>query len=464
MGIIVFGTGVCYQRYKECLRNIKIIVFADNDKEKQGKSIDGIRVISPERMQEYDFSHILILVQKYNAICRQLMALGIDKDKMITFDQLSYLVGNIPYIQMQENQVKLNQWLLQGQSSKNILLISHDFSYTGVPVALMNMGIVLKKMGYHVAVMALRNGNFTRELQINNVDYSSNLEIYYKTTEFKEVLKKVDLVIVGTLDLYYFIREIIICEVPIMWWIHESEYQFYLKAGAGCLTSEKNIHYYGGGNRVIRMFRENNPLLCIDKLQYCIPDKKLEEGLTRSKQDKLVFAVIGTITRRKAQDIAIKALKELPDNYRKRMELWIIGKEPASNDAFWSYIEGVPEISLLGELSQRQLELKFDQLDVLLCPSREDPMPIVVTQAMMYERVCVVSENVGQAEFIRQGENGFLINNEDVEGLADVMREIFDHRAELGNIGKRARDIFKKEFSQAVMMRSMEKIIRTLCD
>lgn len=461
MSIIVFGTGAFYQRYKESLRDIKIIAFSDNDKEKQGKIIDGILVISPEKIQEHNFTHVLILVKRYDEIYRQLTALGIVQEKIVTYNQLSCIVGNIVYIQMKKRRVKLNEWLLQSKSGKNILLISHNFSYTGVPVALMNMAVVLKRMGYHVAVMALGNGNFTKELQINNVDYSSNLEIYHKTWEFKEALNNVSLVIVGTLDLSYFVREISSCEVPVMWWIHETEYQYYLRAG--CLTAENNIHYYGGGNRVVRVFRENNPLLCIKKLQYCIPGKKLEKDLVRDKQDKLVFAVIGTITRRKAQDIAIYAFKRLTDDYRKKMELWIIGREPAPNDVFWSYIEGVPEIRLLGELSQRQLELKFEQLDVLLCPSREDPMPIVVTQAMMYERVCIVSENVGQAEFIRPGENGYLIKNEDVDGLADVMREIVDHRAELRNIGKKARDIFEKEFSQAVMERSMEEIISTLC-
>lgn len=461
MRIIVFGGGVFFQRYQECLRNIEVIAIADNDKEKQGKSIDGICVISPDKIPEYDFSYVLILVKKYDQICRQLVTLGIEQRKIVTYDRIVSLMGNKLFIRTGNKQVKLEEWLLERQGGKNILLISYDLSYSGVPVALMNMAIVLKRMGHHVAVMAMTSGNFMRELQINHVDYLTNLEIIYKTSEFKEFLNMTDLVIPGTLNLFSFVREISSCEVQIMWWIHETEHQFYLNAGK--LPTENNIYYYGGGNRVIRVFQENNPLLEINKLQYCIPDKKLDNSLQVGKQDKLIFAVIGTIERRKAQDIAISALKNLPVAYRKKMELWIIGKELVSKDTFGCLIASLPEIRLLGELSQQQLELKFEKLDVLLCPSRDDPMPIVVTQAMMYEKVCIVSENVGQAEFIRHGENGFLIKNEDVEGLTGVMMEILDHRTELGNIGKKARNIFDKEFSQAIMARTMKKIIEELC-
>jgi glycosyltransferase involved in cell wall biosynthesis len=44
----------------------------------------------------------------------------------------------------------------------------------------------------------------------------------------------------------------------------------------------------------------------------------------------------------------------------------------------------------------------------LICASRDDPMPVVVTEAMMFSKVCICSENTGSANIIQDGNSGFV--------------------------------------------------------
>ena len=45
--VAIFGLGYIYKQKKELLKNIEVIAYLDNDKEKQGSYIEGVRVISP---------------------------------------------------------------------------------------------------------------------------------------------------------------------------------------------------------------------------------------------------------------------------------------------------------------------------------------------------------------------------------------------------------------------------------
>ena len=61
MDIIVWGTGGLFQKFKEYLFQINIIRFCDNDIRKQGSCINGIEIISPDEIVNYEFSYIVIM-------------------------------------------------------------------------------------------------------------------------------------------------------------------------------------------------------------------------------------------------------------------------------------------------------------------------------------------------------------------------------------------------------------------
>ena len=81
---VIFGTGAgaskVFSFWKS--RNYDIVAFVDNNKSKQGTLIFGVPIITPEELEEIDVYKIAIGSQYSTEIEKQLLDLGITKDKI----------------------------------------------------------------------------------------------------------------------------------------------------------------------------------------------------------------------------------------------------------------------------------------------------------------------------------------------------------------------------------------------
>lgn len=129
--------------------------------------------------------------------------------------------------------------------------------------------------------------------------------------------------------------------------------------------------------------------MSVEKMLYCLPDN-LSEKQNRDRAFRV--GIIGLIYPRKAQDIFVTAVKNIPEWKKEGVSFEIVGKylEPVID--LDEVLRNNPEIKYIGEMSQRKLGCYFATLDLLVCPSRDDPMPVVVTQAMQYGVPCIVSD------------------------------------------------------------------------
>lgn len=457
MDIAVFGTGYVFKKYQDKI-GCNICCLVDNALEKQGKVMDGIRVIAPQQLCEYSYTYIVVMAFGYEEIEQQLGEMGIPGEKILNYTHISAISGNYPLVHVKENTQPLADWLAVNRGKK-VLLAAHDFSYTGVPVALMNMAVVLKTMGYAVLIAGLTGGKLVRELKKNKIDYLEELNIFYGTDYFGKMASLFDYIVAGTLVLNKFVRRCSTFSNRILWWLHESDRRMYDDMDFSWLS--ENIKIYGGGKRVIDVFRMYHTGKDIGSLLYFLPETKLSDYKTDTG-NKITFAVIGVISHRKAQDIVVDAVRHMPQRYRGSFQCLIIGAPSGMEPGYCAEIEneitGMDEVKRIGELDQEQLDQSFNDIDVLLCPSRDDPMPIVVTQAMMHGKVCIVSENVGQAEYIRQAENGFVFKNENMEELAGYMIWVMEHKKALYDIGECSRMVYKEKFSAEVMEKNIRDI------
>lgn len=85
--VFLFGTGKSAEIVERNLMtdHTEIIGFADNDSSKQNKLFKGKPVISPRQLREYAFDYIIIGSLHYESISEQLVDLGIEKEKIISF-------------------------------------------------------------------------------------------------------------------------------------------------------------------------------------------------------------------------------------------------------------------------------------------------------------------------------------------------------------------------------------------
>ena len=176
------------------------------------------------------------------------------------------------------------------------------------------------------------------------------------------------------------------------------------------------------------------------------------------KKNKIIFALIGTITVRKAQDIYIEAIKNLSSEDREGAEFYIIGKVVDNNYTrkILKAIKGMNNIHSTGEMTRAQLSSFFSEIDVVVCPSREDSLPIVMTEAMMYRKPCIASDGTGTADYIVDGRNGFVCKTGDPIELKNKMQWFIRNPEIIDKMGEEARRTYEKYFTMEVFSQNLE--------
>ena len=72
MKYLLFGTGDYYERYKKWFLSQDVLALMDNSTVKQGLTIDGIEVMSPEEAARLPYDRIVILSFYYLEMRNQL--------------------------------------------------------------------------------------------------------------------------------------------------------------------------------------------------------------------------------------------------------------------------------------------------------------------------------------------------------------------------------------------------------
>lgn len=88
--LILFGTGVYYEKRKksDCIKKNNIIAFLDNDPVKQTLKIDECSIVSPEKINQFEFDYIVIMSKYQEEMKHQLIDYGISERYIISFSQL----------------------------------------------------------------------------------------------------------------------------------------------------------------------------------------------------------------------------------------------------------------------------------------------------------------------------------------------------------------------------------------
>ena len=88
----------------------------------------------------------------------------------------------------------------------------------------------------------------------------------------------------------------------------------------------------------------------------------------------------------------------------------------------------------------------FRLFDVYVLTSREDPFPLVCLESSLLERPVVCFDNTGIAEFVGDGECGYVVPYLDVEAMADRVVALLDDPDTRGAVGRRAAEKVRAEF------------------
>lgn len=442
MNLVVFGTGKRYIKNKEWLQGHNIVAFLDNDVKKQGTTIDDVLVVSPEKICDLQYDYIAILSVYIDEMVAQLQQLGVSRHLVLDESDLGAL--------NRLADVHSYGVTLRG-IQKRVVLLSWDMSLSGAQIVLMYAAELLKQNLYDVIIGSGEDGPLREECIKRHIPVIIDENIKYSKLADLPWLVDSNLIFLNTFNMHYLLvrRNM---DIPVLWWIHEPPvFQTFFPRYHDNLerTSMENIYTYTVGELPYEWIRKTkiNSAYC-GMLPYGLPDigcQTKKRGNTKS--DRMIFATVGWVCEIKGQDILYYAIEKLTDDIRSACEFWVVGcDENDMGEWLHQMTSSNPELKIMGQLDRDEIQRIYLEIDVLLCPSREDTMPVVVNEAMMNRIPVVVSDKVGNAKYIKDKVNGLIVSP-DAESLANGIEWCVRNRDKLDIIGECGRKVFEDEFS-----------------
>ena len=352
-----------------------------------------------------------------------------------------------------------------------VLLVLHEFSRTGAPRAVLFLARALfLQYGVRPVVMACVDGPIREEFENEGFPTLVQPQLFDskdRTPAIREIIAGFERVIVTPLASFPFVRNYASVAKRLTWWIHEEEKGFAYVADnfapdlAALFCACESIWL-------------GSPLCFAPALQYVAKEKLhlLVYGCDdialphRSPPlERMVFTMVGTMEPRKGQDIFLDAIKLLPTELRHKAFFRMIGSP--YND--WSanfdrqvcdQARLIPEVECLPNMPFSQLLEQYAETDVVVCASRADPLPISITQGLMFSKTCLCSSVTGHAALLTDGENGLIFENESAVALAEKMTWALQNPQAILALGIEGRKIYEEHFLMSSFADNVKNLLQ----
>lgn len=464
MKIVIFGTGVYYKKRKDNFNNVEIVAFLDNNTSLHGAMLDGHTIYSPNEVNNLEYDYICIMSNQYAVeMIKQLLELNVAIDRICGFATFVEICKRLVRNGSMKVYYKDDMPPIDPNKPK-VLLVPHELSLTGAPVIMLYAAKVFQRNGFQSVVLCPIDGNLRQKFVDEGIQVIIDPKTTWKNDYLYNWMKQFCLIMVCTLTLGELVDGLTDFEVPVIWWLHESEEIYPTWFPLRPKKIGNNVSIYAGGQRALATYEKYFLNHDAKLLLYGIPDENPdpEKGYIKKSEGKIVFAVIAVLQPRKGQDLFVEAIANMPSADKENAEFWIIGPDPGIYPEFMEKVAtgaaAEPKIKMFGEWPMEKLMSEYPGIDVIVCPSRDDPMPVVLPEGMMFYKTCITTTGSGTAAFIDDGVNG-LVCDIDAKALAEKMSWVINNPKQLPILGTAARKLFENVFSEQAFERELMQIV-----
>ena len=340
-------------------------------------------------------------------------------------------------------------------SQKKILLMSHEFTFTGAPHSLLRICKILLKNGYYVEVWGPRYGDMVNVFEKIGAhvriipyedldrDYVSNIAMHF------------DLSIVNTVishRYYLFIKSY----CPAIWYIREAtnlpDICGSVPMREAALINADIVYCVSEYAQDFIKKRYNKGVMV---LHNCVEDEGSNLNCQRgAKTGTVNFLQMGSITERKAFDVYVQAYNTLPPEYKEKSHLYLAGQLIESEKEFWGplieKVESDPYATYIGEIKNDEKKWRIMcDMSVIIVASRDEACSLVALEGSMLSKPLILSENVG-AKYIVNEKSGWIVETGSIEKLHNAMKDAIDNADKLISMGNESRRMYEKYSDMSV--------------
>ena len=170
------------------------------------------------------------------------------------------------------------------------------------------------------------------------------------------------------------------------------------------------------------------------------------DQLYRPKGAPLILAM-GRLHKNKAFDVLLQALTRVPDAY-----LWLAGEGPLRQELeeLAQRLAVKPRVRFLGWRDDTAALLAA--CDVLVCPSRHEPLGNAVIEAWAQGVPVVAADSLGPGTLIENMKSGILVPVDEPEQLGRALRGVLEDRVLAARIAENGRAAFQERFTEEVVV------------
>jgi glycosyltransferase involved in cell wall biosynthesis len=171
-----------------------------------------------------------------------------------------------------------------------------------------------------------------------------------------------------------------------------------------------------------------------------IADYRKEFGIP---EDKLIIANIGVLSIRKGQKYLIDSFRLLSQRYNNIVLLIFGSCREHERDVEKELYEMIEEYGLNDKVKiinpRKDINLIYNIFDIYVMPSITEGQSLCVIEAMLMERLCLLSDIPSFSEMVEEGVNGFLFKSKNVDDLTLKLEYLIKSCKDLSYVGKSAR-------------------------
>lgn len=148
------------------------------------------------------------------------------------------------------------------------------------------------------------------------------------------------------------------------------------------------------------------------------------------------------------------------------ISLVLVGKTKSQQyaKAFWTKVQKLGlsnQIIYKESIQQKQIASIYNNSDIFLFPTHYDIFGMVLLEAMFFKKTVLSTVNGGSDMLIHNGDNGYIIDNLNVDDWANKILSIFENKAELERIGNNANKTITDFFTWDKLVKKFVSIYKT---
>lgn len=400
-----------------------------------------------------------------------------DKSKIFCLKRWGKYIGRDPYYTMSmkkayyfdqslnyEMYIPDKQVNAKAAKARDILFVSHELSLTGAPILLKDAVAASIDNGDFPVVISPVDG----PLRQNYIDMGVTVIIDESVTKAPELFyhfaNDFDLVVVNTLVCTEAIRSLSGKLPPVFWWVHDGSEVLKIVRDNMPRKLGKNIHIYCGSEYSQRLLEEFGKDYHSEIFRCGVDDFAHENVETLDLDDPFMFLMVGSLEERKAQDILLKAVAKLPEEYRQRARFVIVGNPLQENmlHMIKEYEKRFPCIKYMKTMPREDLLKIYPKAICAIVPSRDEPTSMIGIESMMFSRTIISSDKTGIGEFVHNGEDGYIFLNENADELAECIKKVIDNPEKTIAMGEKARKLYEKYYTMNMFLNRYHEITEQL--